>query len=120
MQHEERLSGVHPDIVKVVRQVDANHPNTFVVLEGVRTLSRQKELFKKGSTKTMNSRHLTGHAVDLGVLIDGTLVWDWSSYANASKYVKEAAKQVGVSLEWGGDWTKFRDGPHWQIPWGDT
>ena len=86
----------------------------------MRTITRQKELFKQGATTTMNSRHLTGHAVDLFALDEsGKVTWDWKYYYPLSDAVKQAAKDVGVSIEWGGDWSKFKDGPHYQLPWSE-
>ncbi len=113
----QRLDGLHPDLVKVVKRAIQITDIDFTVLEGMRTVERQKELVKKGASKTMNSRHLTGHAVDLAPLHDGKVSWDWPLYYRLEKVVKKAAKDVGVQIEWGGDWKSFKDGPHWQLPW---
>lgn len=59
------LKGVHSDLVKEVRRALEISELDFTVIEGVRTKERQAQLFKQGATKTMNSRHLTGHAVDI-------------------------------------------------------
>ena len=113
----DRLKGVHPDLVKVIQRAIQITAIDFTVLEGLRTKERQKELFAKGATKTMNSRHLTGHAVDIAPVIDGAVSWDWPLYHRLAVAVKEAAKDVGVPLTWGGDWRSFKDGPHWELPW---
>lgn len=110
------LKGVHPDLVKVVNRAIQITDIDFTVLEGLRTVERQKELVKKGASKTMNSRHLTGHAVDIAPLVNGAVSWDWPLYHRLAKVVKQAAKDVGVTIEWGGDWKSFKDGPHWQLP----
>lgn len=68
---EKHLQGVHGDLVKVVRKALEYSTVDFAVIEGVRTKARQAQLFKQGATKTMNSRHLTGHAVDLPPLVEG-------------------------------------------------
>jgi peptidoglycan L-alanyl-D-glutamate endopeptidase CwlK len=113
-----RLAGVHPDLAKVITRVfETATPASVIVTEGVRSLARQKQLVAEGKSRTMNSRHLTGHAVDLGVLVDGKLVWDWPSYERLAVAVKAVADEVGVPIEWGGDWKSFRDGPHFQLPW---
>jgi peptidoglycan L-alanyl-D-glutamate endopeptidase CwlK len=65
----------------------------------------------------MRSRHLTGHAVDLGALIGGQVRWDWPLYYKIADAMKRAAKELGIPIEWGGDWQKFKDGPHFQLPW---
>lgn len=112
-----RLTDVHPDLVAVVHEAITITPVDFTVLEGVRTLERQRELYRSGATRTMNSRHLTGHAVDLGAWVGGSVRWDWPLYHKIAGAVKEAASLVGVPIEWGGDWENFKDGPHWQLPW---
>lgn len=113
-----RLEGVHPDLVKVVHKAAAMSNIDFTILEGLRTLDRQKVLFAKGATRTMKSRHLNGHAVDIAPLIDGQVTWDWPLYHKLAPIIKGAAVSVGVPIEWGGDWKSFKDGPHWQLPWG--
>lgn len=112
-----KLQGVHPDLVRVVKRAAAISDLDFTVLEGLRTLARQKELFANGATRTMKSRHLDGHAVDLAPMLGGKISWDWPLYARLSKIVKAAAAAEKVAIEWGGDWKTFRDGPHWQLPW---
>lgn len=112
-----RLEGVHPDLVRVVKKAAALSPLDFTVLEGLRTLDRQKQLMAAGATKTMNSRHLTGHAVDLAPMIGGTVRWDWPLYHQLAAVVKDAATAENVPLQWGGDWRTFKDGPHWELTW---
>jgi len=114
---EGRLDGVHPDLQKVVRLAIKKTEVDFTVLEGVRSLKRQRELVNKGASKTMNSRHLTGHAVDLGAYVFGEVRWDWPLYHKIAKAMKDAAQELGVDIEWGGDWRSFKDGPHFQLPW---
>jgi peptidoglycan L-alanyl-D-glutamate endopeptidase CwlK len=114
---KERLKGVHPDLVRVVERAIQLTEVDFSVIEGLRTIARQQQLVKSGASKTMKSRHLTGHAVDLAAVIDGEIRWDWPLYAKIAKAVKQAAADVKVPIEWGGDWRTFKDGPHWQLPW---
>jgi peptidoglycan L-alanyl-D-glutamate endopeptidase CwlK len=114
-----RLEGVHPDLVRVVERAISLTPLDFTVLEGLRTLERQKQLKAQGATRTLNSRHLTGHAVDLAPFVDGEVRWDWPLYHRLAKFVKQAAAELGVPIEWGGNWRSFKDGPHWQLPWKD-
>lgn len=116
VRSEKNLVGVHPDLDKVVRKAEELSELEFIVTEGLRSKERQEQLVKAGASKTMNSRHLTGHAVDLAVVVGGEVRWDWPLYSKLSNSMKEAAKQVGVPLEWGGDWTSFKDGPHFQLP----
>jgi peptidoglycan L-alanyl-D-glutamate endopeptidase CwlK len=112
-----RLEGLHPDLVRVVKKAAAMSPLDFTVLEGLRTLERQKQLSQIGATKTLRSRHLTGHAVDLAPMISGAVSWDWPLYRRLATIIKEAAVAENVPIEWGGDWKTFKDGPHWQLPW---
>jgi peptidoglycan L-alanyl-D-glutamate endopeptidase CwlK len=103
---------VHRDLVKVVRRAEQKVP--FIVTEGLRTVARQKQLVAAGASQTMNSRHLTGHAVDVAAVVDGKVRWDWPLYARIAEEMKAAAKDLGVPIIWGGDW-KFRDGPHFEL-----
>lgn len=112
----DRLAGVHPDLVRVVKRAIEITTVDFAVLEGVRSKSRQEQLVKAGASQTMNSRHITGHAVDLGAYVSGSVRWDWPLYHKIADAVKQAAAELGVPIEWGGDWRKFKDGPHFQLP----
>ena len=112
-----RLEGVHPDLVRVVKKAVALSDLDFTVLEGLRSVERQKQLVSQGASKTMNSRHITGHAVDLAPMIAGEVSWAWPQYHRLAKIVKAAAADEKVPLQWGGDWRAFKDGPHWELPW---
>lgn len=109
------LEGLHPDLVKVATRALDLTPIDFVVTEGVRSVTRQKQLFAAGASKTMNSRHLTGHALDVAALVGGQVRWDWPLYAKLGAAFKQAALEVGVPLIWGGDWTSLKDGPHFEL-----
>ena len=110
-----RLEGVHPDLVKVVHRAIQNSTVDFAVLEGLRTPERQQQLVKAGASLTLKSRHLTGHAVDLGAMVDGKIRWDWPLYYKIAEAMKDAARDLKVSITWGGDWTMFKDGPHYEL-----
>ena len=112
----DRLKGVNPDLVKVVKRAIELTEVDFSVGEGLRTIERQKELVAKGASQTMKSRHLTGHAVDLYAFVDGSVSWEWKYYAKISEAVMKAEKELGVDVEWGGNW-KMKDGPHFQLTW---
>jgi len=111
---EWNINGVHSDLVRVIRNAHKASP-TFIVTEGLRTIQRQRALFEAGASKTMNSRLLTGHAVDLAALVDGVVRWDWPLYKILSLAVKSAAVEEKVPIIWGGDWVTFRDGPHYEL-----
>jgi len=110
-----KLKGVHPDLIKVVeRAIDLTMVD-FTVGEGLRTLERQKQLFKAGASKTMRSRHLTGHAVDLWASINGRIEWAWPLYSQIATAMKQASKELDIPVDWGGDWESFKDGAHFQL-----
>ncbi len=120
-----RLVGVHADLVAVIKEAAANADDeTFIVTEGPRTYQRQLELFTAKKSKTMNSRHLTGHAVDLACWYDkdkdrvvdvDELSWKFADYQKLSEQVKETAAHLGIAIVWGGDWTTLKDGPHFEL-----
>lgn len=111
----ERLRGVHPDLIKVVKLAITLTEVDFGVTEGIRTRERQRELVAKGASKTMNSRHITGHAVDLAAYLGTEVRWDWPLYHKIADAMKRAANALGVAIVWGGDWRSFKDGPHFEL-----
>lgn len=113
----ERLSGVHPDLVSVVKRAIQITAVDFQVTEGLRTMARQKKLVASGASLTFRSRHLTGHAVDLAPWVGGTVRWDWPLFYPVGEAMEQAGKELGIPIEWGARWKKFRDGPHFQLPW---
>ncbi|MHC0506499.1 M15 family metallopeptidase [Achromobacter aegrifaciens] len=118
----ERLVGVHPDLTAIVKLAIQRTTVDFTVVEGVRTLERQREYVARGASQTMASYHLPqadglSHAVDLAPLVDGMIPWsDWQVFAGLAQVVKACAAELGVPVEWGGDWKTLKDGPHFQIP----
>lgn len=140
----QRLIGVHHDLVRVVERAIEITEVDFTVLEGLRTAERQRRLLDKGATTTMRSRHLTGHAVDLGAYVDGSVRWDWPLYHKIADAMKQAAEELGIRVYWGACWScindeddlsdavtaylerkkasgkrPFMDGPHFQLSWED-
>ena len=111
------LKGVQHDLVAVVKATIAITPVDFGITEGLRTLERQRELFAAKATRTMKSRHLTGHAVDVAAYVGGTVRWDWPLYAEIASAMKRTGEKLSIPIEWGGDWKTFPDGPHFQLPW---
>jgi peptidoglycan LD-endopeptidase CwlK len=129
-----RLEGVHPDLVKVVKRAIELSTVDFMVLEGVRTPARQKELYAQGRTKpgpkvtwTLNSNHFVkpstgfGHAVDL---VPYPVDWtDLKKFDAMSKAMFAAAKDVGIPIRWGKDWNSNgkpgekgeTDSPHFEL-----
>lgn len=114
---QDKLLGVHEDLIRVMDRAIEMSAIDFVITEGVRTLEWQQALVASGASTTMKSRHLTGHAVDVAAFVGKELRWDWPLYGKIAETVKAAAKLENVQIEWGGDWKSFPDGPHFQLPW---
>jgi peptidoglycan L-alanyl-D-glutamate endopeptidase CwlK len=104
-------------MVEVVMEAIRITSVDFAVLEGMRSLERQKQLVARGASTTMNSRHITGHAVDLGAYVDGEIRWDWPLYYKIADAMFQAAEEKVVDIDWGGHWKSFPDGPHFQLSW---
>lgn len=117
-----KLEGVHPDLLHVVKE--AANRCKFRVTEGLRDRERQAELYRSGKSKTMNSRHLTGHAIDfVAIGEDGIATFDMDDMARVAGVMREVAKEQSIPIEWGaaakygGDFKTFNDSPHIQLPW---
>src|SRR6056297_1591854 len=99
------LKGIHPDLRRVIDRALQESPLDFIVIEGLRTEARQRELVASGASQTMNSRHLTGHAVDiLPIGPDGKAAFAWPLYDRVAPVILDIAEDEGVALEWGGNW----------------
>ena len=112
---KQRLKGVHDDLVRVVERAIEITTVDFTVLEGLRDPERQKTLMESGASQTLNSRHITGHAVDLGAWVDNQVDWSWPLYHKIAEAMKEAAKELDVAIVCGADWKRFSDGPHFEL-----
>jgi peptidoglycan L-alanyl-D-glutamate endopeptidase CwlK len=140
---EAELVGVQPMLVEVVRRALSICPVDFGVHDGIRTEAEQRALFNAGASRTMESRHLTGHAVDLVPYINGKMRWEWAPIYAIAEAVRTAARALKVPLVWGGCWDRnftdsdeapadmvrnyttrqrakrrdaFTDGPHYELP----
>lgn len=110
------MNGIHPDLRRVLDRALQDSPLDFVVIEGLRTKERQAQLVASKASQRLDSRHLTGHAVDLlPIGPNGKPAFDWPLYDQLGPAIKAAAKAEGVSIVWGGDWKKFKDGPHFEL-----
>jgi len=109
------LEGVHPDLVAVVHKAVENMQEQVLVVEGLRSKERQEQLIKAKKSKTRNSRHLTGHAVDLVVVEGGKAIWEQPHSKFLADEVQEAADSIGVKINRGFDWGW--DSPHFQLDW---
>lgn len=126
---KERLAGVNPVLIQIIEAAIADSPIDFGIPPdgGLRTAARQGELYAQGRTKpgakitqvdgvNRKSVHQSGNAFDIYAVVDGKATWEHAHYAPIARHLQKVAKeQFGVELEWGGDWTKFKDLPHFQI-----
>jgi peptidoglycan L-alanyl-D-glutamate endopeptidase CwlK len=110
-----KLKGVKPELVAIVHRAIELTPIDFIVTEGLRTKARQAELVRAGASRTMNSRHITGDAIDFAAYVAGEVRWDWPLYPRIAAAFKAAAQEQGTPITWGGDWPRFRDGPHIEL-----
>ena len=109
----QNLSGVHPDLVAGVKLAISITEQDFTVIEGIRNINRQRELYKAGKSTTMNSRHITGHAVDM---VPWPIDWnDLERFEVVAEAMKTAAEELDIPIVWGGDWKSFYDAPHFEL-----
>lgn len=109
----QNLSGVHPDMQAVVKKAIEITEVDFTVIEGIRHIDRQKQLLKEGKSTTLNSRHITGHAVDM---VPWPVDWeDLDRFETMAEAMKDAAEELDISIVWGGDWKSFYDAPHFEL-----
>ena len=119
----EKLRGVHPLLIAVVCRAIRLTTVDFTVYEGLRSLERQKELVASGASKTLDSRHLVGCAVDLPAWVNGHPSWENKYMPPIRDAMYSAANELGVTLRYGGDWNgngiesdeSFRDAVHWEL-----
>lgn len=110
------LRGVHPHLINVVHLALEITDIDFCVIEGVRDISRQRKMVLTGKSQTLNSRHLTGHAVDLAPWINQSIRWDnWNAFKVIADAMKIAAEKLTIPIVWGGDWKTLKDGPHFEL-----
>jgi peptidoglycan L-alanyl-D-glutamate endopeptidase CwlK len=109
------LKGIHPDLRRVCDLALQLTAVDFLITDGKRTVEEQKAHVASGASRTMKSRHLTGHAIDFAPLVDGKVRWEMAYCRQVADAFKAAAKQLGVPIVWGGDWARFRDGPHIEL-----
>ncbi len=128
---ETRLQGVKPKLASVVRRALEICAVDFMVVEGLRTLERQRELYAQGRTKpgpkvtwTLHSKHLEGSAVDLAPFVNGKVDWNNPKNFDAiAKAMLQASRELSVPIRWGADWDMDglprekgeTDSPHFEL-----
>ena len=109
------LDSVHADLRRWFREFRRLCPLDLIVLEGKRSMKRQRYLVKHGDSRKLYSYHLFGLALDIAPASPDGDLWRWSNYYAASPFGFTAAKNLGLPIVWGGHWKSFPDGPHWQL-----
>lgn len=129
------LKGVHPDLVSVAYEALGITKMDFIVIDGLRTLEEQRVLVNKGKSWTMDSRHLTGHAIDI---VPYPVSWDWEDFYPVADAFIRASHRLNIPIRWGGNWNvkdvrrwhgtskllnqkykgKAGDAPHFELPRG--
>jgi len=131
----DKLEGVHEDLVKIAHRAIELSSQDFSITCGLRTRAEQARLVDIGKSQTMDSRHLTGHAIDV---VPYPVSWDWEKFFPIADAFIKASHQLDTPLRWGGNWRvhdlrkwhgtarllnqkysgSFPDGPHMEIPRG--
>ena len=113
-----RLRGVDANLISLAEKAREISPIPFEITEGLRTKERQRYLVKTGKSRTMNSYHLRGKAMDFVAMPGGKVSWDLKDYKTiVEKAFKPAAKALGLTdkITYGIYWKSIVDGPHVQI-----
>lgn len=136
----DRLSGVHPDLARVVKRAIEISSIDFMVVQGLRTKEQAWENWGMGRTAAqlkakgvpvkyakpnesqvtwlknpLSTNHITGNAVDLAPVPYSKYRNDHNRHKIMAESVKKAAIELGVEIEWGGDWKSAKDYPHFEI-----
>lgn len=124
------LKGVNPNLVSIAHKALEISTIDFVVIEGLRTVERQRQLVKAGASWTMNSKHITGRAIDVVPWHDGAIRWDWPLFIPIAQAFQSAAEELQIDVTWGGTWKRLNgfgeismkslhrskaDGPHFEL-----
>ena len=100
----DNLQGVDTGLVEVVQEAITITRVDFGVIEGLRTVERQKELYDNNLSQTMNSKHLTGRAIDLMAYVGGKSCWELTVYDDIADAIREAAIKREIPIRWGCAW----------------
>ncbi len=122
---DKQLKSLHPAIRMIARdfiiEANTNYSGDFIrICQGYRTYQEQDNLYAKGRTtdgstvtnaKGGESIHNFGLAFDIVGIKNGKIDYnlDWSSLSTLAK---------NKGFKWGGDWTSFKDKPHFENTFG--
>ena len=131
------LEGVDARLVSVAKRAIQITKQDFVIIEGLRTREQMMINYGKGRTAAQlakfgipasyakpkeakvtwlnnpfASNHASGKAIDV---VPYPVDWnDIGKFRTIADAFKQAARELGVSMVWGGDWTK-KDYPHFEV-----
>jgi len=139
----DKLKGVHPDLVKVIKESIKESPVDFSIVYGVRSTEEQKRLYALGRTvvnpdgksskkplgnivtqkngSSNKSNHQVkadgfGHAIDFVPYINSKMDWNATNeFKVIAAHIVATAKCLGVAVVWGGSWRTFQDLPHIEL-----
>lgn len=115
VRSKREMEGIHKDLRAVTDLALQLSPYDFIITDGKRTLAEQRKHVANGASRTMKSRHLTGHAVDFVAIVNGKVTYKEQYMREIAAAFKAAAKQLGIPIVWGGDWKSFQDTPHIEL-----
>ena len=101
---------------RIVRVAIELTDTDFSVIEGMRTLLTQQHYVDTGKSWTLDSKHLTGDAVDIYPWVGGQTDHSEEYYRRIAKAMFTAAQQLRIPVSWGGFWkSPKQDMPHWEL-----
>ena len=113
---QRKLIGLNRHLVALVHRVALVYPGQFIVVEGLRTKARQRQLVAEKKSRTLNSQHIVGRAVDIAPIVNGKVSWRWSDFTELIECAKTCASDMSLPMTFGYDWGW--DAPHWEMKHG--
>jgi hypothetical protein len=110
------MIGLHPYLTFAVEEAIKITEVDFTILNsgGIRTYSQQKKLVDRGLSKTLDSYHQYGLAVDLVAYVNGKPTWEEKYYPKIAEAMKIIINKYGLPIDNGFDLWGW-DMPHWQL-----
>ena len=118
------LATCHPDFILICNEV-LKHID-FSIIEGYRSLDRQKELYDSRKSRIDGIRIKGKHNYSPSLAIDiipyekGKNPFDGTDdselmFYRLNRQFRLASKKLKIDIEWGGDWRSFIDMPHYEL-----
>lgn len=140
----DRLKGVHPFLVEIIKQGIKNSPFDFGIPNygGLRTSKDQRELYAIGRTVDVGERKPVtycdgvnkvsnhqmrkdgfGWAFDIFIYYNGKASWNVDRLEAVARHLIKWSEVISQEnpefenyyLSWGGDWSRFKDYPHFEM-----